>query len=175
MRRQSLSRWRETEIRRMERSRLATLSFLSRLPEAEILRRRTQGAWSIKDILAHCVAWEAEGTRRLQMIARGQGRRIRYYNDMREADRFKALAVRKARAMTLPALLRQATRARRRLTGVLRRLPPRSLNDPAHRFPVVKWLPEFAWSHERAHLREIKGWWKAEGRAHSTVSRNRRG
>ena len=72
MRRQSLSRWRETEIRRMERSRLATLSFLSRLPEAEILRRRTQGAWSIKDILAHCVAWEAEGARRLQMIARGQ-------------------------------------------------------------------------------------------------------
>jgi hypothetical protein len=148
----------------MERSRNATLTFLSRLPEREILRARTQGSWSIKDILAHFVAWEAEGTRRLRLIARHQGHRIHFYNDMREADRFNAKAVRNARALSYPALLRHAARMRQRLIEALRGIPPRALKDPSHKFTVVKWLPEFAWTHERAHLKEMRSWWKSKKR-----------
>lgn len=159
MNEQSLAKWRERAIKPMERSRQATLSFLARLPEREIVRPRTQGEWSVKDVLAHCVAWEAEGARRLQLIARGQGQRIHYYEDMREADRFNAKAVRSARAKSLSALLREAARVRQRLIGTLRRLPPRTLEDRSHRFPVAAWLPEFAWTHEQAHLREMKKWW----------------
>lgn len=162
MNEQSLAGWRERAVKRMERSRRATLLFLARLPKQEIKKPRTQGQWSVKDVLAHCVAWEDEGARRLQLIARGQGQRIHYYDDMREADRFNANAVRKARARGFPALVREAARVRQRLIKSLRGLPPRALQDPTHRFPVVAWLPEFAWTHEQAHLKEMRAWWSAQ-------------
>lgn len=162
MRQKPLATWRREAFRRMERQRRGTLSFLGDLPEREVVRPRTQGEWSIKDVLAHFVAWEAEGLRRLQLVARGQGDRIHYFDDMREADRFNALAVRRARAITFPALLGQAARVRLRLIEALRRLPLRALQEPSHRVPVVRWLPEFAWTHERTHLREMKAWWKEQ-------------
>lgn len=144
----------------MGRSRRATLSFLARLPEREILRPRTQDRWSVKDVFAHIVAWEEEGAHRLHLIARGNGHRIRFYDDLRAADRFNAQAVAAARPTPFPAVLRRAARARRRLIDALRRLPPGVLRDPSHKVPVVGWLPEFAWTHERDHLREIRAWWK---------------
>lgn len=143
----------------MERSRAATLTLLGRLPEAEILRPRTQGEWSIKDVLGHIAAWEEEGTERLRLITRGQGHRMVFYETMADADRFNVRAVAGARSTPLAGVLRRLARARQRLVAVLRRLPPRSLNDPSHELPVVVWLREFAWTHERAHRREIREWW----------------
>jgi hypothetical protein len=143
----------------MERSRAATFALLSQLPLAEILRPRTQGAWSIKDVLAHIVAWEEEGARRLTLVARGRGDRIVFYDDMAAVDRFNSRAVAAARSTPLPGILRRLIRARQRLVMTLRRLPPRSLNDPAHELPVMVWLREFAWTHESAHRRQMKEWW----------------
>lgn len=116
-------------------------------------------AWSIKDVLAHIVAWEREAAARLRLIARGQGHRILFYTDTRAADRFNVRAVRRARRQSLRALLRQATRVRRQLTRELRRLPAQSLDDRTQRWPVIAWLPEFAWTHEQEHLRRIRAWW----------------
>ncbi len=146
-------------IRQMERSRAATLALLRRLPTEEILRPRTQGDWSIKDVLAHIAAWEEEGRRRLILIARGRGDRIVFYDDMPAVDRFNAKAVTQSHSISLARVLRRLTRARQRLVDALRRLPPRSLNDRSHELPVVVWLRQFAWTHERAHRREIREWW----------------
>ena len=157
----SLSRWRTNAIRRMEHSRAATLALLRRLPAEEVLRPRTQGAWSIKDTLAHIAAWEEEGDRRLRLIARGRGDRIMFYDDMPAVDRFNARAVASARALPLARVLGRLARARRRLVLTLRRLPPRSLNDPSHELPAVVWLREFAWTHELAHRRQIREWWRS--------------
>jgi hypothetical protein len=41
-------------------------------------------------------------------------------------------------------------------------LPPSALRDPSHRYPVVGWLPEFAWTHEQGHLADIKAWWATQ-------------
>jgi len=156
----SLAPWRRDAIRRMEASRRATLAFLAQLPEQEILRPRTQGQWSVKDVLAHIAAWEEEGVHRLDLIARGRGHRIHFYDDMREVNRFNARAVAAARSTRLSALLNRAAGVRRRLIAALRRLPPHALRDPSHEVPVVGWLPAFAWTHERSHLGEIRAWWR---------------
>lgn len=155
----SLAAWRRAAISRMERSRRRTLALLSAMPEPEVLRPRTQGLWSIKDVLAHFAAWEEEGVRRLALVVRGRGDRIHFYEDMREADRFNARAIRAARPLSLAALRRRAARVRRQLIGALRRLPPEALRDPAHEVPVVGWLPEFAWTHEQGHRVAIRAWW----------------
>lgn len=156
-----LSAWREQAVQRMTRSREATLRFLAGVPERELLRPRTQGRWSVKDVLAHVAAWEGEAVRRFALIARGRGDRIFFYDaDPRAVDRFNARAVAAARSMTLGGVLRRLARVRHRLIERLRRLPAPSLRDPAHRYPVTAWVPEFAWTHERQHLRRLQGWWK---------------
>jgi len=163
--RESLVAWRRQAIERMRRSRAATLALLQRLPDEAIHRPRTQGAWSIKDVVAHIAAWEEEGARRLALIARGRGHRIVWYETMAEADAFNARAVKAARRIPLGRLLTRLARARARLIRALRRLPPRALADPTHALPVTVWLREFAWTHERAHRQEIRTWWQAHRRA----------
>ena len=143
----------------MVRSRAATLRFLKRLPESAILEPRTQGKWSVKDTFAHFVAWEEEGVRRLELIARGRGDRVHFYNDMREADRFNARAVRRARRWSWKELLRRSAQVRRRLVEALQHVPPAELHSREHRYPVSAWLPEFAWTHEQDHLARIRAWW----------------
>lgn len=154
--------WKRTAIRRMERTRFATLAYLSRLPEEAVRRPRTQGDWSIKDILAHVAAWEEEGVKRLDLISSGHADRVHFYDDMAEADRFNARVVRAGRRLSLKAMLRRLASVRRRLVQSLRRLPGHARRDPSHRYPVDVWLPEFAWTHEQGHLADIKAWWKIE-------------
>ncbi|MCI0369869.1 MAG: DinB family protein, partial [candidate division NC10 bacterium] len=158
-----LGAWREGAIQRMTRSREATLRFLVGVPERELLRPCTQGRWSVKDVLAHIAAWEEEALRRFALIARGRGDRIFFYDtDPRAVDRFNAHAVAAARPLTLGGVLRRLHRVRTRLIERLRRLPAASLRNPAHRYPVTAWLPEYAWTHERDHLRRMRGWWKGQ-------------
>ena len=158
--RRALVAWRRGAIERMRRSRAATLSLLARLPEAAIRQPRTPRAWSIKDVLAHIAGWEEEGARRLELIARGRGDRIRFFDTMPEVDAFNARVVGTARRTPLPRLVARLARARVRLLRALQTLPSDALADPAHELPVVVWLREFAWTHERAHRGEIRAWWR---------------
>ncbi len=129
--------WRQQAVRRMERSRAASLRFFQSLPERSILEPRTQGQWSVKDTFAHIVAWEEEGARRLELIRRGRGDRIHFYDDMVEADRFNSRVVRQARRWSWAELLRRAGRVRASLVQALLRLPPATLDDPSHRYPAT--------------------------------------
>jgi hypothetical protein len=156
----ALLAWRRGAIARMTRSRAATLRLLARIPEPEIRRPRTLGDWSIRDVLAHIAAWEEDGTRRLRLLARGQGHRMVWYETMPEVDRYNARAVRAARRATVAALRRRLARARAALVAALRQVPVRALGDPSPGLPVTTWLREFAWTHETGHREAIRAWWR---------------
>jgi hypothetical protein len=158
----SLTRWRRDAVRRIVASREATLAFIARLPEREILRPRTQDRWSVKDVLAHLMSCDEETVRRLQLIARGRGDRIQWFESMAHADRFNAKTVARARRLGLRAVLRRMARVRADLIRRLERLPSTALSDPSHAYTVVEWLPTPGWSHERDHVSEIKTWWRSQ-------------
>ena len=158
----SVAVWRRGALQKMEATRRSTLALLSRLPEAEITRPRTQDEWSIKDILAHVSAWEDEAAKRLQLIARGRGDCVHFYHDMTEADRFNARAVAAGRRLSPGAMVRRMTQARKRLVEALRRVPPPALDDPSHEYTVIAWFPELAWTHEQGHLADIRAWWREQ-------------
>jgi hypothetical protein len=145
----------------MTRSRADTLALIRRIPADALRRPRTQDAWSIRDVLAHIAAWEAEGARRLALIARGRGERIVWYDTTAELDAFNARALHTAGRLGPAAVLRRLAAARARLLVGLRRLPPSALADPRHALPVTRWLREFAWTHEDAHRRAIRAWSRA--------------
>jgi len=142
----------------MTASRARTLALVSRITPEALQRPRTQGAWSIRDVLVHIAAWEAEGARRLDLIARGRGDRIVWYDTAAELDAFNARVVRAARRLGGGAILRRFAATRARLVRALRRLPPSALDDPRHALPVTRWLREFAWTHEAGHRRAIRAW-----------------
>jgi len=159
-----LASWRRDAAQRMVASRRETLSFVRRLPETEMVQPRTIGDWSAKDVLAHLLACDEETARRFQLIARGRGDRIKWFESMAHADRFNARTVAQLRRVGLRPLLRRLTRVRSDLVRAFRRLPTASLRDPAHAYPVVEWLPAPGWSHERDHLAEIRAWWSHRAR-----------
>jgi len=156
----SLARWQRDAVRRIVATRRSTLAFLPRLTEAEIRQPSTQDRWSVKDVLGHLMTCDEETARRFRLIARGQGDRIHWFESMADADRFNARSVAAARRLRLPAVLRRMARAHADVLEGLRRLPPESLRDPSHTYPVTEWLPAPGWNHEREHLSEIKAWWR---------------
>jgi hypothetical protein len=164
-------RWRRQALERIAATRRATLALVARLPEPDILRPRTQGAWSVKDVLAHFLSCDEETNRRFRLIARGRADRIHWFESLAYADRFNARAVARLRRVGLRPLLGRMARAHRELLHRLRRLPARSLNDPAHAYPVVSWLPAPGWSHEREHMSEVRAWWREQ--AHSRTEHHR--
>ncbi len=163
----ALATWRRRAVLRMTRSRSETLALIRRLPADALRRPRTQGAWSIRDVLVHIAAWEIEGARRLALIARDRGEDIVWYDTKAELDGFNARVVRSARRLRPAAVLRRLAAARARLLAGLRGLPPSALADPGHALPVTRWLREFAWTHEREHRRAIRAW----ARAHRVMVR----
>ena len=137
------------------------MAFIDQLPEATIRRPRTQDRWSVKDVLAHLLACDEETNRRLRLIARGHADRIRWFESLEYADRFNARSVARLRRLGLPALRRRMDRAHAELLERLQRLPTEALADPSHAYTVVQWLPAPGWSHEKEHLSEVRGWWRA--------------
>ena len=174
-RRTSLERWRRDAVRRMRTSREATLTFVGRLPEQEILRPRTHDAWSVKDVLGHLLSCDEETVRRFALIARGQADRIAWFESMAHADRFNARTVAQTRKLSVRSILRKMARVRADMIARFQRLPETALADPSHAYPLTSWLVAPGWSHEREHLAEVRAWWKRQPPApRATPSRGAR-
>ena len=71
-------KWKEKAIRNMVRSRRDTLRLLQRIPAPKVKEPKTQGKWSVKDVVAHIVAWENDGRRRLELIRKGKADQIHF-------------------------------------------------------------------------------------------------
>jgi hypothetical protein len=167
----SLATWRRDAVRQLRGVRKSTLALIERIPEPEILRPRTQDRWSVKDVLAHLLACDEETVRRFQLIQRGRGDRIRWFESMADADRFNARTVGRLRRVGLKAILRRMERSRTDLVARLERLPVESLRDPSHAYTVVDWLPTPGWTHERDHVDEVRAWWREHGAASKPADR----
>jgi DinB superfamily len=158
----SLATWRRNAVKRLRDVRQSTLALISKLPEPEMLRPRTQDRWSVKDVLAHLLSCDEETVRRLRLIERGRGDRIAWFESMADADRFNARTVGRLRSVGLKTIIRRMEASRTELIDRLERLPLASLRDPSHAYTVVDWLPTPGWTHERDHMSEVKAWWREQ-------------
>jgi hypothetical protein len=161
----SLAAWKRRALRDMRASRRETLAFIARLPREAIMEPRTQDRWSVKDMLGHFMACDEETVRRFRHLAAGHPERIAWFESLAYADRFNARTVAAARRLGLPIVRRRMARARREMLRLFKGFPLQTLRDPSHDYPVVDWLPAPGWSHERAHLADIKAWWRRRTRA----------
>ncbi|MGH7340751.1 MAG: DinB family protein [Candidatus Rokuibacteriota bacterium] len=157
----SLAKWRRQAVKRIQATRRATLAFIARLPEAELLRPHTHDQWSVRDVLGHLTSCDEETVRRFKLIARGRGDRVLWFN-MAIANEFNARTVAQTRRLGLAALLRRMAKAHADVIDWLQRLPVESLEDSSHAYTVVSWLPVPGWRHEQHHMSEVKAWWQKQ-------------
>jgi DinB superfamily len=156
-----MAAWRRQAIHRMIAVRRSMLALVAGIPEAEVLRPRTLGQWSVKDVLGHLLSCDEETLRRFRLIERGRGNRIVWFESMAFADRFNARTVARTRRYGLAELRRRMARARAELIERVRRLPAGAFRDPSHAYPIVEWFPVSGWTHEQEHLSEVRSWWRA--------------
>ena len=99
------------------------------------------GAWSIKDVVAHLVAWRRRTVGRLEAVARGQAEpEHEWPADLHEDDEINAWFHERDRNKSVRETLAESRRVFEQLTSAIGKLPEDALDDPA-RFPWMEGTP----------------------------------
>ncbi|MEW6580613.1 MAG: DinB family protein [Chloroflexota bacterium] len=143
------------------------LSAIEGLGDDDMLRVGAVGIWSVKDVLAHLVSWEAELVTALARLPQSGGRppQIVEIEDIDEwnAEQYRANALR-----SLVAVLEDFHGVHKHLLEAVAALDNRTLDDN-RRFPWMEGEPlsylileNAAW-HEEEHAEDIRAWREQEG------------
>jgi uncharacterized damage-inducible protein DinB len=156
-----MTKWKSKAIRNMNRTRISTLQFLKPLQLKLIRKPKTQGKWSIQDVMVHIFAWEQHGYRRLQLIQKGKADQLNLYDGVAAENRYNARAVSRYRKVAWKTVLKDAETIRTRFIQALMELPEKEIHNVKHQTPVSVWVPDYAWTHEKEHFERIKKWVKS--------------
>lgn len=136
------------------------------LPEASLMEPGVTGDWSVKDVLAHVMTWEAEALKHLPVVLAG-GRPPRYarYGGI---DAFNAEQTRENRRLSLPEVLRQLDATHARLVELIRRTPEAHV---AHHTRFRRRLRLDTYGHYPEHAAAIRAWRRVKGPRPATLNR----
>lgn len=144
---------------RVERQKLEQT--LARLDQAQMTEPRVEGEWSVKDILAHLVAWEGRMVRWLGEAHRGQVPQIPATWD--DVHQLNAQSYREQRDRSLEDVLLDFHRSYREALETVEAFPEGDLVDP-DRFVWRKGQPLWvmvaantSW-HYKEHTESIRTW-----------------
>jgi hypothetical protein len=123
------------------------------LPPEELVRPRTLGEWSLKDILAHVSTWEEEALHHLPVILAGS--RPPRYASVGGIDAFNARAAERDAALSLDAVLSRFNETHEHLMAFVATIPPEQLASGTR---ARRRLQLDAYSHYRLHAGAIREW-----------------
>lgn len=139
----------------LERARGAHGAFvgaLEGLDEERAARVGVNPRWSVKDVLAHVVAWEAEGAGVLAKLRAGEA----VANFDREAiDGFNAAAVEERHAHSFEELREEYEGAHRRIEEALARLPE-EVDESSREYRFAEIVAVIHPTHHAAQIEEWK-------------------
>ncbi len=127
---------------------------LEGLSEEDATRAGLNPNWSVRDALAHVVAWELEGARAIEGLRAGTYTPRPF--DKETIDRFNEEAVSERRGRTFAEVRAEFDDAHRRMTGVLETLP----DEIEERTPVYKFAEGTTLKHLSHHAAQIEEWKK---------------
>ncbi len=126
----------------------------SGLPDDEMTEPCVTGTWSIKDIIAHVVAWEEESLAALPLILEGK-KTPRYSVRYGGIDAFNAKKAEECRRLPLSEVLRRRDDTHRRLVAFLETVP----EDPlARETRFRRRLRLDTYGHYAKHATAIRVW-----------------
>ena len=151
---------REDARESLERERGKLLAALEGLSEEEMARPGAVGRWSVRDVLAHVLAWEEEAVTRLDLLAAERPQDIAWIDDQDEQklEAWNASAHQRYGSLTLAEVLRRLEDVQGRILAGLDSLSEERLGTDAGPVPVRNWLPECTYAHEQEHCADILAW-----------------
>ena len=142
----------------LARERGKLLAALDGLSEEEMTRPGAVGHWSVRDVLAHLLAWEEEAVARLDLLAAERPQDIAWIGDENELETWNARAHQRYGSLALAEVMRRLTDVQGRILAGLESLSQERLSTDAGPVPVRQWLPGETYAHEQEHCAEILAW-----------------
>jgi hypothetical protein len=153
----------EDLLNELASSRSELLAAFSGLTPEEMLITGVTGLWSVKDILAHLVAWESEVVTGLNQV---QNKRVPSMLKIEDIDEWNDEQYRISVRRPVDVILSDLEGVHKMLRGMLEDFDARSLSDN-RRYPWMEGEPlsylieENVLLHEREHAAEIRAWREA--------------
>ena len=142
----------------LARERRKLLAALDGLSEEEMARPGAVGRWSVRDVLAHILAWEDEAVTRLELLAADRPQDFTRITSDEELDAWNARAQQRYADLPLAEVMRRLTEAQGRVLAGLDSLSDERLSTDEGPVPVHNWLPECTYAHEEEHCADILAW-----------------
>lgn len=141
-------------------SRADFLEALNGLTPEQMLQPGVTGVWSVKDILAHLVAWEAEVVTALNQV---QNRHMPSIISIEDVDEWNEEQYHTNKARPLEAIQADFAGAHKMLYRMVEDFDERALTDNRH-YPWMEGEPlwflieDSVILHEQEHASEIRAW-----------------
>ena len=142
----------------LARERDKLLAALEGLSEGELMRSGAVGRWSVRDVLAHVLAWEDEAVARLDLLAAGRPQDIAPITNDEELEAWNARAQERYAGLPLAEVMRRLEAVPGRILAGLDSLSEERLGTDAGPVPVRNWLPDCTYAHEQEHCADILAW-----------------
>jgi hypothetical protein len=144
----------------LARERAKLLAVLDGLSEEEMARPGVAGEWSVRDVLAHLLAWEEEAVTRLDLLAAERPQDVAWIDDQDEQklNAWNARAHQRYAGLALAEIMRRLADVQGRILIGLDSLSDERLSTDAGPVPVRNWLPECTYDHEQEHCADILAW-----------------
>jgi uncharacterized damage-inducible protein DinB len=142
----------------LARERAKLLAALDGLSEEEMTRPGAVGRWSVRDVLAHILAWEEEAVTRLDLLAADRPQDFAPIVDEEELGAWNARAHQRYAGLALAEVMRRLADVQGRILAGLDSLSEERLGTDAGPVPVRNWLPECTYAHEQEHCADILDW-----------------
>ena len=149
---------REDARESLARERGKLLAALEGLSEEEMARPGAVGRWSVRDVLAHLLAWEEEAVTRLDLLAAERPQDFARIVDEEELEAWNARAHQRYAGLALAEVMRRLRDVQGRILAALDSLSEERLGTDAGPVPVRNWLPECTYAHEQDHCADILDW-----------------
>lgn len=127
---------------------------LDGLSEEEQTQVPVVGLWTMRDLLAHILAWEEVAVQRLELFAAGRANEIRWVRD-EDVDDANARLHQERLGLSLAQVREHLEKIGRQLEERLERLPAGVAEGTE---PVAVWFPNCTYAHYQEHLSDILAW-----------------
>jgi hypothetical protein len=142
----------------LAQSRANLLQALDGLSEEEMTRANAVVRWSVRDVLAHVLAWEEEAVARLDLLATNRPQDFAPITNEEELEAWNDSAHQRYSGLALAEVMGRLTDVQGRILAGLDSLSEERLATDAGPVPVHNWLPGCTYAHAQEHCADILDW-----------------
>jgi hypothetical protein len=149
-------------LNELESSREKFLELIDDIQDEAFEEPGVNGAWSLKDVLAHLARWEAELVKLLWQISQGQAPTSAHFSGI-SIDKLNDKWLSEMHARGMPMVLEDFHSVRNQTMRRIEDFSDEELNDEKrYRWlegrPLWTWIADDSYEHESEHSRQIKAW-----------------